>query len=130
MEYTFNQGNSLSNDEVSASERSDNMSANQVSTASVDDSTLTCLVCNKVFAHRRSLNRHLKTHVSSETHVCDVCGKGFFRKYRLEEHMNVHNKPPKDPKQVRFILLNTRILFLNVRRTFTQIMFFSLPDFL
>jgi len=115
MEYTFDQGNPLSNDEVSASERSDNMSANQVSTTTVDYSTLTCLVCNKVFAHKSSLSRHASTGHSTPAHTCTRCGKKFTRSDKLSEHMAIHTKQSKEPKtyqsKVRKLYFNHLIIF-------------------
>jgi len=64
-------------------------------TMAVADGKFPCSTCDKIFAHRRSLNRHMKIHDSSKQHVCTVCDKAFYRKDKLMEHMIVHNKPPK-----------------------------------
>ena len=75
MENTFNQGNLPLNGEVSASDHINDMRANKANTTTVDYSTLTCLVCNKVFAHKSSLSRHASTGHSTPAHTCTRCGK-------------------------------------------------------
>lgn len=49
------------------------------------------LQCDKHFASKRNLNRHLKTHDVDKPHKCIKCKKCFVRKEQLERHDTYHN---------------------------------------
>ncbi|XP_054723735.1 RB-associated KRAB zinc finger protein-like [Uloborus diversus] len=49
-----------------------------------------CSTCNKVFASKPNLTRHLKTHMAVKPFACEECGKGFARKEHLTRHMLMH----------------------------------------
>lgn len=51
-----------------------------------------CKICNKVYVHKRDLNRHAKTHDGS-TNSCGICLKAFTRRDKLRNHVkNIHGK--------------------------------------
>ena len=52
-----------------------------------------CVFCGKSFSHKRSFQRHLKTHAEQKPHQCPECDKGFIEKARLRQHMKVHSLP-------------------------------------
>ncbi|XP_075988363.1 uncharacterized protein LOC142984545 [Anticarsia gemmatalis] len=53
---------------------------------------LTCLICNKDFKTKMSLNTHLLTHTDRKRdHTCDICGKCFLNKQTLAGHFMFHN---------------------------------------
>ncbi len=49
-----------------------------------------CPVCPSTFAHRRSLNYHLKRHGGEKAYVCMVCSRRFVNKPSLVGHMRKH----------------------------------------
>ena len=115
MENTFDQGNLPLNSEVLAGERIHDARANQVNTATVNYSTLTCLECGKKFTQKSNLSRHASAKHSSRTHPCTRCGKKFTRSDKLSEHMAIHTKRSKEPKtyksKVRILYFKHLIIF-------------------
>ncbi|XP_041986845.1 gastrula zinc finger protein XlCGF57.1-like [Aricia agestis] len=53
---------------------------------------LKCVLCQKTFKYRGSLNTHLLTHTDRKRdHTCEKCGKCFFNKQNLAGHMLLHD---------------------------------------
>ncbi len=51
-----------------------------------------CVICDKVYAHKRDLTRHAKAHDGS-TNSCGICFKTFTRRDKLSIHVqNYHSK--------------------------------------
>ncbi|XP_014670399.1 PREDICTED: zinc finger protein 2-like [Priapulus caudatus] len=48
---------------------------------------LSCLTCNKHYASKKNLNRHIRETHGEKTLICKLCGLGFSRKYHLTRHM-------------------------------------------
>lgn len=46
--------------------------------------------CNKFFATRDSLRRHMNRHSTSKEHICRYCQKAFLRKSECEIHERIH----------------------------------------
>ncbi|XP_035205650.1 zinc finger protein 117-like, partial [Stegodyphus dumicola] len=49
-----------------------------------------CEVCNKAFAQKSDLKRHILIHTGLKCHVCDVCNKSFTHKFHLNKHLLLH----------------------------------------
>ncbi|KAJ9586741.1 hypothetical protein L9F63_019679 [Diploptera punctata] len=49
-----------------------------------------CTVCNKSFAWKDSLNRHIRTHSHEKPYICAICNKSFSRKESVERHLRIH----------------------------------------
>ena len=49
--------------------------------------SLKCPECPKVFSHRKSLSRHIKSTHDEEIFHCDFCGKDFNNKENLKRHV-------------------------------------------
>ena len=59
----------------------------------IEEKTVPCAFCDKMFKSKFYLDRHIKTvHTSNEDKPfhCTQCGKGFVNKQNLEGHMNMH----------------------------------------
>lgn len=52
---------------------------------------LACVTCNKRYASRKNLKRHIKETHGEKTLVCRVCELGFSRRYHLTRHMQRHH---------------------------------------
>jgi len=51
-----------------------------------------CVICEKVYVHKRDLNRHAKAHDGS-TNSCGICFKTFTQRAKLSIHVqNRHSK--------------------------------------
>ena len=66
-----------------------------------------CVSCYKVFERLRDLESHIKTkHSTIRSYFCDNCNKGFAEKFQIERHMKVHKKQfereAKIKKEVEF----------------------------
>ncbi|KAL7044370.1 hypothetical protein ACKWTF_001895 [Chironomus riparius] len=52
-----------------------------------------CNSCFRVFERLRDLESHMKTkHSSIRSYFCDYCNKGFAEKFQIERHMKVHKR--------------------------------------
>jgi len=49
-----------------------------------------CMVCEKRFKHKGSLDLHARTHAMDKTHECTTCGKQFTTEGRLLRHLTTH----------------------------------------
>ena len=51
-----------------------------------------CGECKKLYTHKDSLSRHIKTHIVSDgkPFECNICSTKFSRKYVLNNHMKMH----------------------------------------
>ena len=49
-----------------------------------DGNQWVCTVCNKTFAHKRSLNTHLKGHYQAGKYNCSFCGRNFVNKNEFQ----------------------------------------------
>ncbi|KAM5135200.1 zinc finger protein PLAGL2 [Mantella aurantiaca] len=58
-----------------------------------DQKRFTCpqLLCDKTFASKYKLCRHMATHSMQKSHQCFHCGKMFHRKDHLKNHLQTHN---------------------------------------
>eukprot|EP00102_Acyrthosiphon_pisum_P027465 XP_016664675.1 PREDICTED: uncharacterized protein LOC107885527 [Acyrthosiphon pisum] len=54
-----------------------------------------CVICEKVYVHKRALNRHVKTHDGS-TNSCAICLKVFSRWSNLSIHVQNHHMIAKN----------------------------------
>jgi hypothetical protein len=59
----------------------------------------TCIVCDKAYEHKRSLNRHLKGNNCAlrkeESRVCTICSKAYKHKSSLDRHLKENNCAPR-----------------------------------
>jgi len=51
-----------------------------------------CDICEKNFAHRSNLNRHMKLHERGTAHKCEVCHISYARQADLKRHMLRHDE--------------------------------------
>ena len=49
-----------------------------------------CVVCEKKFGHKSSLNRHMLTHTKLNVNECDICKKKNSNKSDLVRHFRIH----------------------------------------
>ncbi|XP_017785543.1 PREDICTED: zinc finger protein 39-like [Nicrophorus vespilloides] len=49
-----------------------------------------CVLCDKQFKHKKTLNIHMGVHTEFNAHICDICNKSFNHKVYLSRHMIVH----------------------------------------
>lgn len=56
-----------------------------------------CHVCNKKFAHKKSLILHIRGHTGEDSVLCDMCGKRLTSGEHLKQHLRIHTgfKPHK-----------------------------------
>ena len=54
------------------------------------ENMFSCLVCNRSYLSKKSLNRHMRIHDDSKSINCDVCLKNFPSKSHLEQHYRIH----------------------------------------
>ena len=57
-----------------------------------DDVKYPCTFCGKVLLRPDSLERHMKYHLSADRFSCDICGKSFNTKIRLTSHTTTQHK--------------------------------------
>ena len=55
-----------------------------------DGNQWVCTVCNITFAHKRSLNTHLKGHYQAGKYNCSFCGCNFVNKNEFQRHEERH----------------------------------------
>ena len=55
-----------------------------------DGNRWVCTVCNKTFAHKQSLNTHLKGHYQAGKYNCSFCGRNFVNKNEFQQHEERH----------------------------------------
>ena len=57
-----------------------------------------CDICDKTFAFKNSLKRHMKLHETiRKVFKCSVCDKEFIRKDGFNEHMKIHLSDKMNP---------------------------------
>lgn len=54
-------------------------------------SDLSCEVCDRPFAERNHLTKHMAVHTQLRTHHCPLCSKAYRHEKNLKDHMRVHN---------------------------------------
>ncbi|CAD7084829.1 unnamed protein product [Hermetia illucens] len=53
-----------------------------------------CDTCHKRFAHRKTLNEHMRTvHAGNDLYRCDFCPRVFYYRKNLNAHRRVHTNP-------------------------------------
>ena len=55
---------------------------------------LTCAICNKHFAEKRNLKRHIRVHTEEHKYMCEVCNKSFVVKNNWKSHLSSHAGGP------------------------------------
>lgn len=55
-----------------------------------------CNYCEKVYAHRGDLTKHLRTHIGELIYECDICPKKFRLPRELKLHSFEHYKEEKE----------------------------------
>lgn len=48
--------------------------------------------CQKSFAAKETLNRHVKIHTGERPHICNICGKSFIQATQLKAHQFQHSR--------------------------------------
>lgn len=63
----------------------------------INESPVTCEICNKVFKEKHKLKRHMMIHTGEKSHSCPFCEKSFSLEYNLNTHKRIHTgeKPYK-----------------------------------
>ncbi|XP_046408111.1 zinc finger protein 16-like [Ischnura elegans] len=55
-----------------------------------DETEHRCTLCDKVYASKDGLRRHVKLHTRPKEFKCEVCGREFFWNCELRKHMDLH----------------------------------------
>lgn len=61
-----------------------------VDTHRIDQTEFNCLICHKVFASNKLLNKHELLHKNNKPYKCDICPRSFNYKTALEVHYRKH----------------------------------------
>lgn len=51
-----------------------------------------CTMCDRSYVHKKDLNRHYKSHSAIKPHLCLTCGKSYLRSNDLKDHLATHVK--------------------------------------
>ena len=49
-----------------------------------------CDICKKTYVKRKSLLKHMRTHITGRKYLCNICGLSFFNLNPLNRHMQRH----------------------------------------
>ncbi|XP_033989765.1 oocyte zinc finger protein XlCOF22-like [Trematomus bernacchii] len=60
------------------------------STRSAGEKTFGCSLCEKSFAQRGDLKKHMRIHTGEKPFICSICEKCFAQRGDLKKHMRVH----------------------------------------
>ncbi|CAL8141499.1 unnamed protein product [Orchesella dallaii] len=61
----------------------------------VDEPTLSCQHCDKVFKVRMDLRRHQQVHGAGQRYLCRRCSATFSLRIHFERHQNIHERQDK-----------------------------------
>ena len=78
----------------------------------VESNFCKCGICEKIFFHSGTLNRHIKhVHGGEKTHSCDKCSAHYCRKEDLENHLRKANTT-----EMVYVLIAKRVLSSNQKQ--------------
>lgn len=49
-----------------------------------------CAYCDRAFAQKGDLNKHLRSHIGEKTYQCNICPKSFRLQIELRKHSTEH----------------------------------------
>ncbi|CAL8141541.1 unnamed protein product [Orchesella dallaii] len=61
----------------------------------IDEPTLSCQHCDKVFKLRMDLRRHQQVHGGVQRYLCRRCSATFFLRIHFERHQKIHERQDK-----------------------------------
>lgn len=62
-----------------------------------------CEYCDRKYAYKGDLTKHLRTHLGDNIYKCAVCDEGFQWKKDLNRHSNEHYKQERDNLGATFV---------------------------